>query len=63
MKLITAACIKSAIWNIFLGFGIENRIFGTKNEINGTNLKIKIQVMKGMTSGIENNFFDFGTKN
>ena len=37
--------------------------FRTKNEINGTNLKIQIQVMKGMTSGIENNCFDFGTKN
>jgi len=43
-----------------LGWTIEN---GTKNELNGTNLKIKIQVMKGMTSGIKNNCFDFGTKN
>ena len=35
----------------------------TKNEINGTKLKIKIQVIKGMTSRIEIICFAFGTKN
>ena len=40
-----------------------NGILGQKSEINGTKLKINIQVMKGSTRGTENICFAFGTKN
>ena len=43
-----------------MGWKIE---FWDENVIKGIKLKIKIQVMKGMTSGIENICFAFGTKN